>query len=205
MNYICSTIIIVIFSPLITTSCFHFKNTTLFNMMCKPKALALWAITITCLTHYAVRRYTIACHPLYSPRTGFFEFRTVLNPVRNLQHPRIANRTVVCILHSFAWAHRQFSYLQFVSYGWRNRSGSENVCRSPRSGFQCLSLYTADSPCSGYLSGHMCASRRVNPVPGRFTHIPLGHGCWKVSCHMIMSGHLIVQQFQSFECFDTPF
>ena len=50
INFMCSNFIIKIFSPLITSSGLHFKNTALFNMKCRSKALPLWAITITSLT-----------------------------------------------------------------------------------------------------------------------------------------------------------
>ena len=101
--------------------------------------------------------------------------------------------------------HKRTSYFQLASYEWRNRSGSENVCRSPHSGFEPLLLHTTNSSCSCYMSGHMCVSRRDDPLAARFIHIPFGHGCCQVPYHAIMPGNLIVQQVQSFGCFGMPF
>ena len=42
-------------------------------------------------------------------------------------------------------------------------------------------------------------------LAARFTHIPFGHGCCHVPYQVINSGKLIVEQIQSFGCFDTPF
>ena len=48
---------------------------------------------------------------------------------------------------------------------------------------------------------HVATSR----LAARFTHIPFGYGGCQVPYHVIMPDNLIVQQVQSFGCFDTPF
>ena len=43
------------------------------------------------------------------------------------------------------------------------------------------------------------------PLAARFTYISFGYGGCQGLDHMIMSCHLVIQQVQSFGCFDLPF